>query len=45
MGLAIVLRNHLLPNLFRDVILHVIEKNLGDEVVLCSGFFQENKKT
>lgn len=45
MSLAITLRKHINPNLFREIILHVIEKPLGDEIILCSGFFQENKKT
>lgn len=45
MSLAITLRKHIHPNLFREIILHVVEKSLGDEIILCSGFFQENKKT
>lgn len=45
MSLAITLRKHIHPNLFREIILHVVEKSLGDEIILCSGFFQENKET
>ncbi len=45
MSLAITLRKHINPNLFREIILHVVEKSLGDEIILCSGFFQENKNT
>ena len=43
MGIAIVLRNQLTINRFRDLLVGSISTGAGDEALLCSGFFQENR--
>lgn len=42
MAIAIVLRMSESTNLFRDAVINSL--SYGDEVILCSGFFQENFK-
>lgn len=41
MQFAIFLRKRLVPNKFREIIFASINSGQGDEVVICSGFFQE----
>ena len=43
MGLAIILRDQLSINRFLDLIIDVINRRFGDNALLCSGFFQENR--
>lgn len=43
MGLAIFLRKRLSPNYFRELLIDSLKTGLGNEVLLCSGFFQEKK--
>ena len=45
MGLAIFLRKRLTPNHFRDLLIGSINTGLGDNALLCSGFFQENQES
>ena len=42
MGLAIFLRKRLTPNYFQKLLIGSLSSGLGNEVLLCSGFFQEN---
>ncbi|MFC2042472.1 phospholipase D family protein [Chloroflexota bacterium] len=42
MPIAIILRNRYNVNRFRDLMIQVIRSRGGDNVLLCSGFFQEN---
>lgn len=42
MGLAIFLRKRITPNNFQELLINSINSGLGNEVLLCSGFFQEN---
>lgn len=44
MGIAIVLRQTLHVNLFRDFLVGSIQRRFGDSALLCSGFFQEQFK-
>ncbi|XOZ33951.1 phospholipase D family protein [Halomonadaceae bacterium KBTZ08] len=44
MALAIILRNQLPVNRFRDLLIGSIKTGAGDNALLCSGFFQENFK-
>ena len=44
MGLIIFLRREKSVNRFRDTILGAIQSGLGDEALICSGFFQEDGK-
>lgn len=41
MALAIILRNQLPINRFRDLLIGSIKTGAGDNALLCSGFFQE----
>jgi hypothetical protein len=41
MGLVIFLRKRLLVNRFRDILVDSINLGVGDNAVICSGFFQE----
>lgn len=43
MPIAIVLRNNVSKNPFRDVIVSAIDSGIADEALMCSGFFQENR--
>lgn len=46
MALAITLRDSLKVNLFRDIMINMIESTgSGHSAILCSGFFQENFKS
>ncbi|MBO2626636.1 hypothetical protein I6M44_21565 [Shewanella algae] len=42
MAIAIILRNQLPINRFRDLLIGSIKTGAGDNALLCSGFFQEN---
>lgn len=42
MAIAIILRNQLPINRFRDLFIGSIKTGAGDNALLCSGFFQEN---
>jgi hypothetical protein len=42
MGVAIFLRSRLAPNHFRHLMLNSLNTGIGDNALLCSGFFQEN---
>lgn len=42
MAIAIILRNKLPINKFRDLLIGSIKTKAGDKALLCSGFFQEN---
>ncbi len=42
MGLAIFLRKNATPNYFQNIIIDSLKSKSGDEIILCSGFFQEN---
>ena len=44
MGLAIFIRKRTLINKFRELLIGSIDTGLGDEAIICSGFFQENFK-
>lgn len=44
LAIAIVLRNKLPVNLFRDLLIGSIKTGAGNNALLCSGFFQENFK-
>ena len=44
MAIAIILRNKLPINRFRDLLIGSIKTKAGDKALLCSGFFQENFK-
>lgn len=44
MGILIIKRSNSTPNLFRDFLVDSIDTGAGDEVILCSGFFQENRR-
>lgn len=41
MGLAIILRKNGNTNRFRDIVIAAISAGCGDDLLLCSGFFQE----
>lgn len=41
MGLAIFLRKRLAVNKFRELLIKSLDSGLGDEAIICSGFFQE----
>jgi len=43
MALAIILRKQSNVNRFRDLMIDVIRLGQGNEALLCSGFFQENR--
>jgi HKD family nuclease len=45
MGFLIIKRSRAAPNLFRDILVDSIDTGIGDEVILCSGFFQENRNS
>jgi PLD-like domain len=45
MPIAIVLRKNELKNPFRDVIITAISSGIADEALMCSGFFQESRKS
>ncbi|WP_168188950.1 phospholipase D family protein [Thiomicrorhabdus sediminis] len=42
MAIAIILRNQLPVNRFRDLLVGSIKTGAGNKALLCSGFFQEN---
>ena len=42
LAIAIILRNQLPINRFRDLLIGSIKTGAGDNALLCSGFFQEN---
>ena len=42
MALVIILRKHPNVNRFRDLMIDVISSGLGNNALLCSGFFQED---
>lgn len=42
MSLLILLRKHLSPNRFNELLLNSINTGEGDNAIICSGFFQEN---
>ncbi|MFN4248640.1 MAG: phospholipase D family protein [Flavipsychrobacter sp.] len=42
MALAIFLRKRVTVNKFRELLLASLNSGLGDEAIICSGFFQEN---
>jgi hypothetical protein len=44
MPLKIILRTSQTPNLFRDILIETACSDVGDDVLLCSGFFQERPK-
>lgn len=44
MAIAIILRNKLPVNKFRDLLIGSIKTKAGNKALLCSGFFQENFK-
>lgn len=44
MPIAIILRNQLPINQFRDLLIGSIKTGAGDNALLCSGFFQESFK-
>jgi hypothetical protein len=44
MGLIILLRRDLTINRFRDVIIGALSSGVGTHAIMCSGFFQEDKK-
>lgn len=44
MGLAIFLRKRQAINKFRELLISSIDTGLGDEAIICSGFFQEHFK-
>lgn len=44
MGFAVVLRNNVSVNHFRNSMIGVMNFGGGDEAIICSGFFQENFK-
>ncbi|RWU08036.1 NgoFVII family restriction endonuclease [Pseudidiomarina gelatinasegens] len=44
LAIAIILRNQLPVNRFRDLLIGSIQTGAGDNALLCSGFFQENFK-
>ena len=43
MAVKIILRTQQTINLFRDIIINTACSRYGDEIVLCSGFFQERR--
>jgi hypothetical protein len=43
--IAIVLRKNVAKNPFRDVIVSAIGSGIADEALMCSGFFQENRRS
>lgn len=43
MGIAVILRNQLPINRFRDLLIGSIGTGAGDSGLLCSGFYQENR--
>lgn len=45
MPIAIVLRRDVAKNAFRDVIINTINSAISDEVLMCSGFFQEHRNS
>ncbi|MBF0240496.1 MAG: phospholipase D family protein [SAR324 cluster bacterium] len=44
MPLAIIFRKNLDQNIFRDLIINILDSTQSDEALICSGFFQENFK-
>jgi phosphatidylserine/phosphatidylglycerophosphate/cardiolipin synthase-like enzyme len=42
MSLLIILRNKRYPNYFQKLMLDAIDSHIADNIILCSGFFQEN---
>jgi hypothetical protein len=42
MSLLIILRKHLTPNRFNQLLLGALDTGEGDNAIICSGFFQEN---
>lgn len=42
MCILIILRNQANVNLFRDFLVDSIDTGVGNEAIICSGFFQEN---
>lgn len=42
MSIAIILRNRQTPNLFRNLLLSAIQIPNLTEIIICSGFFQDN---
>lgn len=44
MPVAVHLRNEIESCVYRDAIIQAINSGLGDEAIMCSGFFQENFK-
>ncbi len=45
MPIAILLRRDTAKNIFRNVIINTISAGGVDEVLICSGFFQENRRS
>lgn len=42
MSIAILLRNQQTPNIFRDLLLNAVQLPDIKEIIICSGFFQNN---
>lgn len=45
MSIAIILRNQMVPNIFRNLLLSGIQLPNLTEVIFCSGFFQESRRS
>lgn len=41
MGLVIFLRRRVAVNKFREILINSLDSGIGDEALICSGFFQE----
>ena len=44
MGLKLILRRNSTINLFRDLLIDTACSNIGNKILICSGFFQEHFK-
>jgi hypothetical protein len=44
MGIRLILRTKVRPNLFSKILIDTACSNIGDEILICSGFFQEDGK-
>ena len=45
MGIRIILRREAAINMFRDLLINTACSNIGDKILICSGFFQERKSS